>query len=99
MKILELGTRPPADKFAEYGVTLVGEILPPNLLAEVRARIAVCCEQLVPALPSEVVRDIVRFEPDGTTIKSVYYLEQVDEYFRELATRPEITDLVRRITG
>lgn len=85
--------------YARDGVVVVDQVLDPDLLEEVRANIDRYCRFIVPRLPEEVRAKTVRFEPDGTSIRSIYYMDQVDEYFNALGNREDFKALVRGITG
>lgn len=88
-----------AEDFAESGVTRVGEVLDPDELAEVRYHINRYCKYVVPNLPQLIRDKTIRYESDGVSIRSCYFMDQIDEYFQELGNQPRFKNLVRDVVG
>jgi ectoine hydroxylase-related dioxygenase (phytanoyl-CoA dioxygenase family) len=88
-----------ARRFAEDGALYAGEVLTPDELAEVRRNLDRYTRFVLPNLPDEIIRKTVRFEADGTSLRSCYFMDQIDEFFYELGHREDFKDLLRRVTG
>jgi len=75
------------------GVIRIREFLSPAQITEIRAEIQrYICEDL-DAKPA----DACTREADGKTVRNLWRLEQHNDYFRQLAQRPEITCLVAKL--
>ena len=88
-----------ADVYLRDGFVHVPGVMPPDLLREVRANIERYCKAVVPKLPEEIRAKTVRFEPDGQSIRSCYFMDQIDEYFNALGNRGEFKALVAAVTN
>ncbi|HEY5857013.1 MAG TPA: phytanoyl-CoA dioxygenase family protein [Aldersonia sp.] len=88
-----------ARRFAEDGTVQTPPVLSPEDLADVRGNIDRYCIQLVPMLAPHIREETVRYESDGESIRSCYFMDQIDEYFRDLGNSPMFKDLVRGVVG
>jgi phytanoyl-CoA hydroxylase len=88
-----------AARYAEDGFVFVYDLLSEDELAEVRENIDRYNTLIVPNLPESVLEKTVRWEPDGTTIRSCYFMDQIDEWFRDFGNRPRFKELVEAVVG
>ena len=79
-----------AQAYAREGCIRVRGFLSPEVLREVRERLAVYERDVVPNLPP----GDRTFEADGKTVRNLWRMEQHDPYFKSLAERPEIRSLI-----
>ncbi len=75
------------------GVVRIRKFFTAETVAEIRAELD---QYIRDDLPSKPV-DARTLEADGKTIRNLWRLEQHDEFFRRLAQRTEITDLIARL--
>jgi phytanoyl-CoA hydroxylase len=88
-----------AERYTKDGFVLIEELLSPEELDEVRRNIDRYNTHIVPNLPESVSGKTVRWEPDGTTIRSCYFMDQVDEWFRGFANQERFKRLVASVVG
>src|SRR5688572_5598076 len=80
-----------ARDYRQDGVVRISNFLPPDLMKDVRAQLDRYVTQVAPTLPP----GDRTFEADGKTVRNLWRMEQHDPFFRDLAARSEILDLVR----
>ncbi|MFE2144429.1 phytanoyl-CoA dioxygenase family protein [Streptomyces sp. NPDC059456] len=88
-----------AARYAQDGVATVGPLLTHEEVAEVRFHVSRYNRYVIPNLPQAVRDKTVRYEDDGVSLRSCYFMDQVDEYFNELGNRPFFKQLVAAIVG
>src|SRR2546421_11697567 len=88
-----------AARYTEDGFVFVYDLLTDEELAEVRRNIDRYNTLIAPNLPESVLEKTVRWEPDGTTIRSCYFMDQVDEWFRDFGNQPRFKELVEAVVG
>nr|BFE56240.1 hypothetical protein GCM10020063_007660 [Dactylosporangium thailandense] len=88
-----------ARRFVEDGALFAGQVLTQDELAEVRHHLDRYAKYVIPRLPEEIVRKTVRIEEDGVSVRSAYFMDQIDEWFAEFGNREDFKDLLRRVTG
>lgn len=81
------------EEYKRDGVIRARGLLAADELAQVNTALDRYLREVVPGLPEA---DRV-YEADGQSIRNLWHMEQYDEYFRELAVRPKILDLVRAL--
>lgn len=72
------------------GVVRIREFFPPELVAEVRAELDRYIREDLDSKPL----DARTLEADGQTIRNLWRLEEHNEYFRRLADRPDILEMI-----
>jgi phytanoyl-CoA hydroxylase len=77
----------------------LGPVLHDEELQEARGEVERYMSRVVPKLPEGVCEKLVRFESDGTTIRSCYSMHVVDDFFASFANREEFKDVIRKIAG
>src|SRR4051794_7744838 len=87
------------ETFDRDGVVFVPDLLAPDELAEVRREIDRFNTRVVPRLPDAVWQKSIRMEPDGTSLRSCYFIDQIDGYFSAFGNREDFKDLVRGVVG
>lgn len=88
-----------ARRFAADGALFAGQVLTDDELAEVRHHLDRYARHVVPQLPAAILAKTVRFEEDGTSLRSCYFMDQIDGYFHDFGHREDFTELLRRVTG
>lgn len=96
---LELDYATLGQAYRDEGMVTLGQALSADELEEVRDNVARYMERVVPKLPLEVRKKIVRFERDGSSVRSCYAMDVVDGYFAAFANREDIKDVIRAIAG
>ncbi len=75
------------------GVIQIRKFFSQEQVAEIQAEVErYICDDL-----DSKPADACTWEADGTTVRNLWRLEQHNDYFRKLADRPEITDLVAKL--
>lgn len=80
-------------EYREKGVVRIGNFVDVDCVAEIRQELARFIAEDLDSAPSEACTR----ERDGTTVRNLWHLEEYCAYFRELALRPDIIDLVRAL--
>jgi phytanoyl-CoA hydroxylase len=88
-----------AERYAEDGALLLPPVLTGEELDELRENIDRYRRFVAPRLPDAVKKKTIRYEKDGVTVRSWYFMDQVDTYFNELGNRPFFKELVGSIVG
>jgi hypothetical protein len=87
------------EDYQRDGVVFISDLLSKPELAEVRQQIHRFNTRIVPRLPAAIRDKSIRFEPDGVSLRSCYYIDQIDGYFNSLGNRADFKDLVRAVVG
>jgi phytanoyl-CoA hydroxylase len=87
------------ERFEDDGMIVLGRVLSDAEVEGVRESMVRFVETIVPELPPQVRDKIVRYEPDGRSVRSCYALDKVDPFFAELGHREDFVELVRSMTG
>jgi phytanoyl-CoA hydroxylase len=85
--------------YGEDGMVTLGQILNADELRDVRAHVERYMQRVVPRMPPSVSAKLVRFESDGTSVRSCYAMEVVDDFFASLANRGVFRNIVRQVAG
>lgn len=83
------------EALARDGAVLVNQVLAPDEVQEVRREIERYVREALPYAPPKWVRH----EPDGTSFRSIYFMDVVDPYFAQLGARDDLRALAQRATG
>jgi len=81
------------DAYARDGVIRIREFFASEMISEIRGELERYTRE---ALPLQIKPDCT-FEADGSTIRNLWRLEQHSEYFRLLAERPEVREVVGKL--
>ncbi|SFJ02922.1 Ectoine hydroxylase-related dioxygenase, phytanoyl-CoA dioxygenase (PhyH) family [Streptosporangium canum] len=87
------------DEYDRDGSVVVGQILSGDEVQECRSQIDRYIKQVIPALPQSVIDKTVRYEEDGEAIRSCYFMDQVDPWFRKFGNRADLKALVAGVAG
>jgi phytanoyl-CoA hydroxylase len=88
-----------ARRFSEDGALFAGPVLTADELEEVRENLERYRTSVLPALPREVFEKTVRVEDDGESLRSCYFMDQIDPYFEAFGNRADFKELVGRVSG
>lgn len=87
------------DEYDLDGSVVVGRILDSDEVQECHSRIDRYIKKVIPTLPKTVIEKTVRYEEDGQSIRSCYFMDQVDPWFREFGNRADLKSLVAAVAG
>ena len=82
-------------RFAEDGVAWTPPLLSPDEVADVRRNIDRYISQFRATLP----HPMIRFEADGVAIRSLFFMDRSDLYFRDFGNSPRFKELVGKVAG
>jgi phytanoyl-CoA hydroxylase len=94
--ILQMNTIDLDKLAADYerdGVVRVRGFFAADEVARIRHELDRYCREIAPTLP----KDAVVFEADGVAVRNLWRMETFDPFFAQLATRPEIRQLVGKL--
>lgn len=81
--------------FAEDGVVWTPPLLSPEEVADVRRNV----DRYISDFRSTLPHPMIIFEADGVSVRSVYFMNRSDPYFRDFGDSPRFTDLARKVAG
>jgi hypothetical protein len=84
-----------AEQFFRDGAVLINRIVNKQDLKELKAHIGFYVREVVPFLPDFAIR----WEPDNSSFRSLYFMEKFDPYFEKFGEREDIKQIVRKVTG
>jgi phytanoyl-CoA hydroxylase len=82
-------------RFAEDGVVWTPPLLSPDEVADVRSNIGRYISRFVSTLPDR----LIRFEQDGISIRSLYFMNDLDDYFHDFGNSQRFKELVSKVAG
>jgi phytanoyl-CoA hydroxylase len=83
-----------SEAFARDGVVLIDRLFGPRLIAQIRQNVDRYIRYRIPRCDPSTVRR----EPGGG-LRSIYFMDQHDPFFRRLGERDDLKALVRRVAG
>ena len=82
-------------RFAEDGVVWTPPLLSSDEAADVRSNIGRYISRFVSTLPDR----LIRFEQDGVSIRSLYFMDDLDDYFHDFGNAQRFKELVSKVAG
>jgi hypothetical protein len=82
-------------RFAEDGVVWTPLLLSSDEVADVRSNIGRYISRFVSTLPDR----LIRFEQDGVSIRSLYFMDELDDYFHDFGNSQWFKELVGKVAG
>ena len=82
-------------RFAEDGVVWTPPLLSSDEVADVRSNIGRYIKRFGSTLPDT----LIRFEQDGVSIRSLYFMDDLDDYFHAFGESQRFKELVSKIVG
>jgi phytanoyl-CoA hydroxylase len=82
-------------RFAEDGVVWTPPLLSFDEVADVRSNIGRYIGRFVSTLPDR----LIRFEQDGISIRSLYFMNDLDDYFHDFGNSQRFKELVSKVAG
>ena len=95
--MLDYGTL--SNDYRNDGMVTLGQLLNKDDMLDVRSNVSRYLRRVVPNMPSSVRAKLVRFEADGSSIRSCYAMNVVDDFFMDFANRDAFRALIERIVG
>ena len=82
-------------RFAEDGVVWTPPLLSSDEVADIRSNIGRYITRFVSTLPDRMIR----FEQDGVSIRSLYFMNELDDYFHDFGNSQWLKGLVGKVAG
>lgn len=86
------------ERYARDGMVPLGRLVSESDVGEIREQVKRYAERVVPTLPEQLKKKMVKYEPDGS-VHACYLLHKVDEFFAEFCLQDRMLDIVRAVAG